>query len=133
MVIQGHPTTLPVELSHALYHTRCVVAGSTRPLVITDLPFGTYQAGPEDAFRASAAALQAGAQMVKIEGGEWIARTVELSGVADLIATAARKLAAEPAVDQARVQEIRKAITSGSYTVDPERIARKLIDADSQY
>ncbi|MBK8992092.1 MAG: flagellar biosynthesis anti-sigma factor FlgM [Gammaproteobacteria bacterium] len=59
--------------------------------------------------------------------------TVELSGVADLIATAARKLAAEPAVDQARVQEIRKAITSGSYTVDPERIARKLIDADSQY
>ena len=59
--------------------------------------------------------------------------TVELSGVAELIATAARKLAAEPAVDQARVQEIRKAITNGSYTVDPERIARKLIDADSQY
>ena len=53
--------------------------------------------------------------------------------MADLIATAARKLAAEPAVDQARVQEIRKAITNGSYTVDPERIARKLIDADSQY
>ena len=77
MVIQGHPTTLPVELAHALYHTRCVVAGSARPLVITDLPFGTYQTGPEDAFRASAAALQAGAQMVKIEGGEWIARTVE--------------------------------------------------------
>jgi len=77
MVIQGHPTTLPVELSHALYHTRCVVAGSARPLVITDLPFGTYQASPEDAFRASAAALQAGAQMVKVEGGEWIARTVE--------------------------------------------------------
>lgn len=77
MVIQGHPTTLPVELAHALYHTRCVVAGSTRPLVITDLPFGTYQASPEDAFRASASALQAGAQMVKIEGGEWIARTVE--------------------------------------------------------
>lgn len=77
MVIQGHPTTLPVELSHALYHTRCVVAGSARPLVITDLPFGTYQACPEDAFRASAAALQAGAQMVKVEGGEWIARTVE--------------------------------------------------------
>jgi len=77
MVIQGHPTTLPVELAYALYHTRCVVAGSTRPLVITNLLFGTYQASPEDAFRASASALQAGAQMVKIEGGEWIARTVE--------------------------------------------------------
>lgn len=59
--------------------------------------------------------------------------TVELSGVADLIATAVRKLAAEPAVDEARVQEIRKAVASGNYTVDPERIARKLIDADSQY
>ncbi len=59
--------------------------------------------------------------------------TVELSGVAELIATAARKLAAEPAVDQARVQEIRKAIASGTYTVDPDRIARKLIEADSQY
>ena len=59
--------------------------------------------------------------------------TVELSGVADLIATAARKLAAQPAVDPARVEEIRTAIASGSYTVDPERIARKLIDADSQY
>ncbi len=76
MVIQGHPTTLPVELAHAIYHTRCVVAGCSRPLVLTDLPFGSFQTGPEDAFRAAAEALKAGAQMVKVEGGEWIAPTV---------------------------------------------------------
>jgi negative regulator of flagellin synthesis FlgM len=59
--------------------------------------------------------------------------TVELSGLAEVVATAARRLAAEPAVDQARVQEIRKALASGSYTADPARIARKLIEADTQY
>jgi 3-methyl-2-oxobutanoate hydroxymethyltransferase len=77
MVIQGHPTTLPVTLEHTLYHTRCVVAGCARPLVIADLPFGTFQGGRDDAYRAGVAALQAGAQMVKVEGGEWIAPTVE--------------------------------------------------------
>ena len=77
MVIQGHPTTLPVTLDEMLYHTRCVVAGASRALVIADLPFGTYQTGAEDAYRASVAALKAGAQMVKVEGGAWIAPTVE--------------------------------------------------------
>lgn len=76
MVVQGRPTTVPVDLADMLYHTRCVVAGSSRALVITDLPFGSYQAGPEDAFHAGAAALKAGAQMVKLEGGEWLADTV---------------------------------------------------------
>jgi 3-methyl-2-oxobutanoate hydroxymethyltransferase len=77
MVVQGHPTTLPVSLEDTLYHTRCVVAGSARPLVIADLPFGTFQGGREDAYRAGVAALKAGAQMVKIEGGDFIAPTVE--------------------------------------------------------
>jgi 3-methyl-2-oxobutanoate hydroxymethyltransferase len=77
MVVQGHPTTLPVTLEHMLYHVQCVVAGCTRPLVIADLPFGTYQGGAEEAYRAGVAALKAGAQMVKVEGGAWIAPTVE--------------------------------------------------------
>ncbi len=77
MVIQGHPTTLPVTLEQTLYHTRCVAAGCARPLVIADLPFGTFQGTPDDAMRAGVAALQAGAQMVKVEGGAWIAPTVE--------------------------------------------------------
>jgi 3-methyl-2-oxobutanoate hydroxymethyltransferase len=77
MVVQGHPTTLPVTLEQMLYHVRCVVAGCTRPLVIADLPFGTFQGRVDDAYAASVAALQAGAQMVKIEGGAWMAPTVE--------------------------------------------------------
>ena len=77
MVIQGHDSTLPVALDDVLYHTRCVVAGSARALVIADLPFGSYQAGPEAAYAASAAALKAGSQMVKLEGGAWLAPTVE--------------------------------------------------------
>jgi 3-methyl-2-oxobutanoate hydroxymethyltransferase len=77
MVVQGHPTTLPVTLEQTLYHVRCVVAGCSRPLVIADLPFGTFQESREAAYRAAVEALKAGAQMVKIEGGEWVAPTVQ--------------------------------------------------------
>ncbi len=76
MVIQGQVSTLSVSLADTLYHTRCVVAGCSRPLVIADLPFGTYQASPGAAYDAAAAALKAGAQMVKLEGGAWLAPTV---------------------------------------------------------
>jgi 3-methyl-2-oxobutanoate hydroxymethyltransferase len=75
-VIQGHRTTLPVSAEDVLYHTRCVAAGSQRALVIADLPFGSYQQSPEAAFATSAAALKAGAQMVKLEGGVWLAPTI---------------------------------------------------------
>ncbi len=65
-----------MTLGDVVYHTRCVAAGCTRALVIADLPFGSYQAGPETAYTAAAAAMQAGAQMVKLEGGAWLAPTV---------------------------------------------------------
>jgi 3-methyl-2-oxobutanoate hydroxymethyltransferase len=77
MVIQGHPTTLPVTLADVLYHTRCVAAGCVRPLIVADLPFGSYQGSPAQAYGSAVAALQAGAQMVKLEGGAWAAPTVE--------------------------------------------------------
>jgi 3-methyl-2-oxobutanoate hydroxymethyltransferase len=76
MVVQGHASTIPVSLEDVLYHTRCVAAARTRALVIADLPFGTYQASAETAYAASAAALKAGARMVKLEGGAWLAPTV---------------------------------------------------------
>ncbi len=76
MVIQGHDSTLPVTLADVLYHTRCVAAGCRRPLLIADLPFGSYQQSPEQAYAASTASLQAGAQMVKLEGGAWLAPTI---------------------------------------------------------
>jgi 3-methyl-2-oxobutanoate hydroxymethyltransferase len=76
MVIQGHDSTLPVTLTDVLYHTRCVAAGCRRALLIADLPFGSYQESPQQAYAASVACLQAGAQMVKLEGGAWLAPTV---------------------------------------------------------
>jgi 3-methyl-2-oxobutanoate hydroxymethyltransferase len=76
MVVQGHASTLSVSLDDVLYHTRCVAAARTRFLVVADLPFGAYQAGVADAYAASAAALKAGAGMVKLEGGAWLAPSV---------------------------------------------------------
>src|SRR6266576_2538384 len=76
MVIQGRDSTLPVSLADVVYHTRCVAAGAARALVIADLPFGSYQASPEAAYVSAVSAMQAGAQMVKLEGGEWLAETV---------------------------------------------------------
>ena len=76
MVIQGRASTLAVTLAEVLYHTRAAVAGSARALVIADLPFGSYQASTEAAYQSAAAALAAGAQMVKLEGGAWLAPTV---------------------------------------------------------
>ncbi len=81
MVVQGHASTLSVSLADVLYHTRCVVAGRARALVVADLPFGSYQSGAEAAYVASAAALKAGAGMVKLEGGAWLAPTVEFLAV----------------------------------------------------
>ena len=75
MVVQGRTSTVPVTLDEVAYHLRCVAAGNRRAWLLGDLPFGTYEAGPEQALRSSAVLLQAGAQMVKLEGG-WAVETV---------------------------------------------------------
>jgi 3-methyl-2-oxobutanoate hydroxymethyltransferase len=70
VVIQGHTTTVPVTLDDMVYHTRCVLRGSRRALVVADLPFGSYQTSVEDALRAGGRCLkEGGAQAVKLEGG----------------------------------------------------------------
>jgi 3-methyl-2-oxobutanoate hydroxymethyltransferase len=75
-VVQGHDTTLPVTLADMAYHTACVARGSKRAFLVADLPFGSYQESPQQAFRSSAALMAAGAQMVKLEGGIEMAKTV---------------------------------------------------------
>ena len=75
-VIQGRVSTLPVTLEHMVYHTECVERGARRAFVIADMPFGTYQESPEQALRNAARLMAAGAQMVKVEGGEVMAPTV---------------------------------------------------------
>jgi 3-methyl-2-oxobutanoate hydroxymethyltransferase len=77
MVVQGHDSTLPVTMEQVIYHTQCVARGSKRALVLADLPFGSYQESPQQAFRNAAQLMAAGAQMVKLEGGESMAPTVE--------------------------------------------------------
>jgi 3-methyl-2-oxobutanoate hydroxymethyltransferase len=76
MVLQGHDTTLPVKLADVAYHTAAVVRGSKRAFVIADLPFGSYQESPAQAFASAAQLLAAGAQMVKLEGGVEFSDTV---------------------------------------------------------
>jgi len=69
MTVQGHASTLPVTLEQMVYHTDAVVRGAGGAWVIADLPFGSYQKSPEQAFDAAARLLAAGANMVKLEGG----------------------------------------------------------------
>ena len=76
MVLQGQRSTAPVSLSEMVYHTRCVAQGQQRAWIIGDLPFGSYQAGREQALHSAVALMQAGAQMVKLEGGGWTCDTV---------------------------------------------------------
>ncbi|HVE11724.1 MAG TPA: 3-methyl-2-oxobutanoate hydroxymethyltransferase [Paraburkholderia sp.] len=74
-VLQGHVTTLPVTLNDIAYHTACVARAQPAALIVADLPFGTYGT-PAEAFASATQLMRAGAQMVKLEGGEWLADTV---------------------------------------------------------
>ncbi|HEV3017653.1 MAG TPA: 3-methyl-2-oxobutanoate hydroxymethyltransferase [Burkholderiaceae bacterium] len=76
MVIQGHDSTLPVTVDDVAYHTRAVARGSQHALIVADMPFGSYQGSALAAFDNAVRLLQAGAQMVKLEGGEEMAPTI---------------------------------------------------------
>jgi 3-methyl-2-oxobutanoate hydroxymethyltransferase len=78
MVVLGHPTTLPVTLDDMLHHTRAVVRGVRDALVVTDLPFGTYQDSPSQALASATRVLkEGGAAAIKLEGGAAVVRSVE--------------------------------------------------------
>jgi len=76
MTMQGHASTLPVTIDDMAYHCACVARGVSRALIIGDMPFGSYQVSPERAFENAAILMQAGAQVVKLEGGAAMAETV---------------------------------------------------------
>ena len=76
MVVQGEETTLPVSMDDMVYHTRCVARGAKKAFIVADMPFGSYQQGPARAFANAAKLMAAGAQMVKLEGGTAMAKTV---------------------------------------------------------
>jgi len=78
MVVFGHDTTIPVTVDDLIPLTAAVVRGTSRALVVADLPFGSYQASPEAALASAVRFLkETGAHAVKLEGGHRVLRQVE--------------------------------------------------------
>ncbi len=75
-IVQGETSTLPVTIEHMVYHTSCVAKGQASAFLIADMPFGSYST-PEQAMQSAAQLMRAGAHMVKLEGGAWLAETVK--------------------------------------------------------
>ena len=76
-VIYGLPSTIPVTMEMMANHAAAVVRGSYHSVVVVDMPFGSYEASPQDAFASASRLLkESGAAAVKLEGGEAMAETV---------------------------------------------------------
>lgn len=76
--VLGYDTTLPVTVDEMISFTRAVARGATHSLVVADLPFGSYQESPQQAFRTAARFMkEAGAHAVKLEGGAHMAETIK--------------------------------------------------------
>lgn len=69
-VIQGHSSTTPVTVEQVAYHTECVSRANSHAFIIADLPFASY-GDPAQALDSAAELMRAGADMVKLEGGDW--------------------------------------------------------------
>lgn len=76
MVLQGHESTVPVTLHDMAYHVGCVARGNRSAWILGDLPYGSYHQSPSQAMASATVLMQAGAHMVKLEGGGWTADTV---------------------------------------------------------
>ena len=79
MVVLGYDSTIPVTMDEMLHHVKPVVRATRKAHVVADMPFMSYQAGPQDALRNAGRMLkEGGAQSVKLEGGRRVADTVRL-------------------------------------------------------
>lgn len=76
MTVQGNSSTLPVTMDEMVYHTRAVAAGNRSALLMSDMPFMSYQS-VDQALVNAGHLMRAGAEMVKLEGGEWLCDTVK--------------------------------------------------------
>jgi 3-methyl-2-oxobutanoate hydroxymethyltransferase len=75
--VYGYETTLPVTMDELLPLVRAVVRSTSRALVVADMPFGSFEASPEQALASAVRFMKAGAQAVKLEGGRRVAPQVE--------------------------------------------------------
>ncbi|AYN24848.1 3-methyl-2-oxobutanoate hydroxymethyltransferase [Buchnera aphidicola] len=76
MTIQGHNSTLSVKIQDIEYHTKAVRKGSPNSFLLSDLPFMSYF-GVKETLKNTAKIIQAGANMIKIEGGKWLVKTIK--------------------------------------------------------
>lgn len=79
MTVLGYDSTIPVTMEQMIYHVEAVKRGNNKSLIMGDMPFMTY-ATPEQAMVNATRIMQAGAHMVKLEGGQWLAPTVQMLG-----------------------------------------------------
>lgn len=78
MVVLGYDSTVPVTMEDMLHHAKAVRRGAKNPIVVGDMPFGSYQTGPEDAIRNAVRLLkEGGVDAVKLEGGQNQAKTAQ--------------------------------------------------------
>ncbi len=77
MTVLGYDSTIPVTMEQMIYHVEAVRRGNKKSLIMGDMPFMTY-ATPEQAMINATRIMQAGAHMVKLEGGEWLAETIKM-------------------------------------------------------
>ncbi|MEP0200610.1 MAG: 3-methyl-2-oxobutanoate hydroxymethyltransferase [Halioglobus sp.] len=77
MVLQGYDSTIPVTIDDMAYHTACVMRANPQSLVIADMPFMSYTT-PEQTMAHATELMQAGAQMVKMEGGTWLSDSISM-------------------------------------------------------
>lgn len=77
MVVQGHDSSLPVTVHDMAYHVRCVKRGNQGSLLMVDLPFMSYYSETQT-LESSATLMREGAQIVKLEGGAWLAESTRL-------------------------------------------------------
>jgi 3-methyl-2-oxobutanoate hydroxymethyltransferase len=78
MVVHGLPTTVGVTVDMMILHGRAVMRGSTRALVVVDLPFGSYERSPQQAHESATRIMQeTGCQAVKVEAAEGVPKTIE--------------------------------------------------------
>ena len=83
-VVQGEATTIPVDLDEMAYHVRMVARAGTKALVVGDLPFWSYQVGPQQGVASAVQLMKAGAGCVKLEGGVVMAETIEAISRVDI-------------------------------------------------
>jgi 3-methyl-2-oxobutanoate hydroxymethyltransferase len=77
-VMSGYETTLPITLNEMIYHSSAVVRATERALVVTDMPFGSYQGNSKEAITSSIRLMkETGTHAVKMEGGSEIAQSIE--------------------------------------------------------